>query len=419
MKRIHASTGNYLLYLFPVVILCYTFTLLWGWFPYTHSIITIIVGMVAGLVVSSKYFTTKPFAYLLLYILVLLVNVFLGDIHYKTPRVVFNVTIEILLPILITYGILTSNTQKILKVTVDCVLYMIIINAVCSFIIDMTMLGSIRSIHGTIRETGDNTIALTFYKLGLANYIMPHALPCIIPILIIGIKVIKDKFTKWFMIASLIACLLLVYLSGATTPVLTAMIAVALGLFTNRKTGAKQLITLGVLFVLMYVIVTSEDIMLPLLRNLDNLMNNQGYFHSKIIEFENLIVYGETSGDMEQREDLYMTTWNAIISNPIFGVDSEIGGHSFLLDRWGALGLIGVIPFLCFLFSQVKMFAKKISSAYFFYYYEGFFLTLLMLALKNVAGWESWLFLFTVLPLLTIYIERMGVNKKWYKNNYK
>lgn len=369
--------------------------------------------MVAGLVVSSKYFTTKPFAYLLLYILVLLVNVFSGDIHYKTPRVVFNVTIEILLPILITYGILTSNTQKILKVTVYCVLCMIIINAVCSFIIDMTMLGSIRSIHGTIRETGDNTIALTFYRLGLANYIMPHALPCIIPILIIGIKVIKDKFTKWFMIASLIACLLLVYLSGATTPVLTAMIAVALGLFTNGKTGATQLITLGVLFVLMYVIVSSEDIMLPLLRNLDNLMNNQGYFHSKIIEFENLIVYGETSGDMEEREDLYMTTWNAIISNPIFGVDSEIGGHSFLLDRWGSLGLIGVIPFLCFLFSQVKMFAKKISSAFFIYYYEGFFLTLLMLALKNVAGWESWLFVFTVLPLLTIYVERMGINKKW------
>lgn len=412
MKRTHVSTGNNLLYLFPVVILCYTFTLLWGWIPYTRSIITVFVGIVAAFAVSHSYFSNKTAGYLFVYALILILNVFSGDAFYNTFRDVFTPIIEMLLPALMVYGVLAKGNEKSLKIIVYTVLMMLIVNAFCSFLVDLVMPGSIRAIHGTIRATGDKTLAMTYYKMGLATYVMPHALPCIIPVLILGIKIIKDKFTKWLMVVSLVACLLLVYLSGSTTPVLTAMVAVVLGIFTSNKTGAKQLVTLGILFAIVYAIVSSKEIMLPLLRDLDDLLNNEGYFHKKILSFEELIAYGETSGDMEEREDLYMITWKAIISNSVIGVDYETGGHSTLLDCWGRLGIIGLIPFLLFIISQVKMSCQRISKNSRLYYYEGVFVAFIMLVLKNVAGWESWLFLFTVLPLLTIYVERMGIEKK-------
>lgn len=399
------TIGDNLAYLFPVVILCYTFTLLWGWIPLTHSIITIAVGMAAGLVVSYKYLSQKPVLYLLLYEVVLVLNMLSGDYRYHTWREVFNVTVEILIPVLMTFGIFASNDTKLLNVTVKAILWMLIINAIGSFVVDMTIPGSIRAINGTIRESGDNSIAMVYYRFGLANYVMPHALPCILPVLVMGIKTAGNRLHRVFMAVSLVACLLLIYLSGATTPVLTGAIALIFAFFTNSKTGTRRLVTLGIIATILVAIASSKEIMLPLLKGLDNMMNNEGYFHSKIMDFEDLIVYGDNTGDIEQRSDLYMTSWNAVVENPIIGVNTQVGGHSNLLDCWGYLGLVGLIPFLGFIFTQVKLSAKQLHKGSLLFYYEGVFMAILMLAIKSMSGWESWLFLFTVLPLLTRYVE--------------
>lgn len=399
------SVNTNLLYVFPIVILCYTFTLLWGWFPYSHSIIPILIGLSAGLLLGNKYFLLKPVKYLFFFVLVALLNVFAKDYNYSSVSGVFYKTIELLLPAIMTYIVLLSDNEKILNVTIELIVWMLIINAIGTFVVDVTMPGSIRIIQGQIRETGDSSIATAYYKMGVSNYILPHALPSMIPILIMGVKSVKKRSIWFLLIGVLIACVMLVFFSGATTPLLTTILAIIIAAATSDKGGTKRFVIMGIVSILFLIIVNNDNLMLSLLRGADDVLNNEGYFHGKILEFENLIIYGETSGDMEQRGDLYGISFNAILNHPILGVNYEIGGHSTLLDTWGYLGLVGFVPFIFFIFAQIRWTSKQILKSSRFYYYECVILAFIMLALKNTAGWESWLFLFTVVPLLIKYIE--------------
>jgi hypothetical protein len=99
------------------VILCYTFSLLWGWIPLTRSILTLMVGWMACLFVSYRYFTLKPTAYIFIYTVVVILNVLTGDHRYNSLRVVFDELTILVLPSLMFYGIINNN-KKILNLTV-------------------------------------------------------------------------------------------------------------------------------------------------------------------------------------------------------------------------------------------------------------------------------------------------------------
>ena len=404
------NKGVNLAYVFPIVILCYTFSLLWGWIPRTHSLITLLIGLAVGVVVSYRYFTRIPMFYFLLYVVVLALNVMANDHRYNSFASVFYEVIYLLLPSLMVFGLMNSDNDKCATITIKAILWMLIINAIGTFFVDTMFPGSIRAINAETRLTGNSSTAMYFYRFGLANYFLPHALPTIIPVLVMGIKYCDDRKKRWLLTVVLVACLLLVYFSGATTALLLAVVALLVAVFSSSKGGIRQIILIVVISLILIPVFSNDELMLSVLQQLDDIVNHEGYFHSKILDFQDLIMYGETTGDVEARENLYTITINAIIGSPLFGVNTVIGGHSNLLDQWGYLGIVGWLPWLLFIISQVRMSGRKLQSSSKIFYVEGVLMAFLMLAIKSMAGWESWLFLFTVLPLLTRYCENDSKN---------
>ena len=128
-------------YVFPIVILCYTFSLLWGWIPRTHSLITLLIGLAVGVVVSNRYFTRIPVFYFLLYVVVLALNVMAEDHKYNSFASVFYEVVFLLLPSLMVFGLMNSDNDKYATVTVKAVLWMLIINAIGTMFVDTVFPG--------------------------------------------------------------------------------------------------------------------------------------------------------------------------------------------------------------------------------------------------------------------------------------
>ena len=137
-------------------------------------------------------------------------------------------------------------------------------------------------------------------------------------------------------------------------------------------------------------------------------------------DFKDAIMHGESSGDIETRQNLYQATWNAILENPIIGVNREAGSHSLILDHWGYLGLVGLIPFLFFVIAQLRMMGHMIPQKARVCYYESVAITVVMMFVKNTDMWEMWLCLFTMLPVFAVYCtgpdDIKGPNRLQIKN---
>ncbi len=397
--------GINILYYFPVVIIIFTFTLLYAWIPPLKNMVLLYLGLVVGIIASRRYYQRPMMIAFLIYVIVLFLNLYTGDSWISSNNVFSKEITNLLLTGLMSYAIITSKDSKLIKFTVVSFILMLIVNAIGTAIVETIVPGSIRTLE-QMRHQGDEHTILLYFRFGMANYALPSALVSVIPMFVLGVKINKNsKQKRLLLIAGLVASLMLTYFSGSTTAFILGILGTIVGVFVTPKTGRRQLASLAVLGLVFAFILSNDQLMLSSLNTFDGWVGNEGYFHNKVSDFEELIMYGEATGSVEGRQDLYMETWNAIKQNPFLGVNSPTGGHSLLLDHWGCLGLVGFIPFLIFVFSQIKLSSILIPSTTKTYYFICVFITFLMMAIKNMNGWETWMCLFTILPALCVYIE--------------
>lgn len=393
-------------YIFPVVIICYTFSVLWGWFPRTHTIYVLFLGVLACFFLCQDYFRTKQFTYLLLLEAVLGLNMMMKDhLHASSMGFVYEMISMAITAMMGCYLLKTKN-KTLVTITTLILLVMLVVNAVGSLFVETIFPGSIRAVVTEFHDTGSLNLAMTFYKYGMASYEMTHAIPTIIPMVVYGIKVETNIKTKIFFFIILIACLLLCYLGGSSTALLLGLFALVISLFTKINQDKSQLVLFGLLAVVLMLVLSNDSLMLSLLDWADNMMGNEGHFHSKIVDFQIAISLSGSSESTAVRETLYMQSVNAILSNPLFGTNSDtMGHHSTILDHWACLGLIGLIPYLVFIYFQLKWTSRNIPMSSKAFFIEGAGIAILMLAVKSIDGWDSWLFLFTFMPIMARYIE--------------
>lgn len=405
-------------YIFPVVIICYTFSLLWGWFPITHTIYVLFLGVIACFSLCQDYYRTKQFTYLLLLEVMLGLNMLMNDhLHNSSTGFLYEM-ISIAITAMMGFYFLKTRNETLVTTTTLMLLLMLVVNAIGSLFVETIFPGSIRAVVTEFHNTGSQDLAMSFYKFGMASYEMTHAIPAIIPMVLYGIKVETSKKTKLFFIIILIACMLLCYLGGSTTALLLGIFAFVISLLTRTDQNKNQLILFVFWAMVLMLVLSNDSLMLSLLDWADNMMGNEGNFHSKIVDFQYSIESSTSSESTAGRGDLYMQSVNAILSNPLFGTNSDtMGHHSTILDHWACLGLIGLIPYLAFIYFQLKWTSRYIPQSSKMFFIEGAGVAFLMLAVKSIDGWESWLFLFTFMPIMAKYIEMNNNNLAKVKNN--
>lgn len=409
MSNTISKKNDIFAYLIPFVVLLYTFSLIWGWFPLSHTIYVLFLGELVCIVECNRYVKSKAFVALAILEIALGLKMFMNaPLHASTNGYIYEM-LSICITAMMGYFLLRSKDEMLVKGMVYMIMIIIIVNAIGSSVVETILPGSIRACVTEYHTTGSHELAMTFYKYGMASYELSHAIPTIIPILVFGIKVVQRFRFKILLISVLAACLILCFLGGSTTALILGVLGLVISMLTRPKKGKGQLVVFALFSIVFLLIMNNDALVVSLLERIDDLVGNEGPFHSKIIDFEDSILYGETSEGVGGRQALYTMSINAIISNPIFGTNSDIiGHHSTLLDHWACLGLIGFIPYVLFIYRQIMESGKFLSDNSRLFYIEGAIIAIVMLFVKSMDGWESWLFLFVVLPLLARYLESIS-----------
>lgn len=390
---------------YPILVLVLTWPLLGGYFPIlSRTWIWILVGCVISSLTSPTYYRQSSMKWLLLYVLVLLANFLMGDYTYGNfPLLALEIGVLVLSTFLSYYFFILKNYNTSRAVMIE-LLILISIISIFTFVLDRQYPGVLRNSIQILFSERDSSIMNSYYRLGMSNYYLPHALPIIIPPLIMGVKNKGLKvWVRFLLLVVLVLSLVLIYVSNAATAVILTMMVLLMALITYSGLDQNNATWFAIIVLVFLPFFFFKDLMAQTLGFLSSLFP-EGNVNDRIIDLEQSLISNEAQGDMEGRMSLYTSSVNDFVTSILLGSNNKPGGHSALLDKLAALGLIGIIPYIIFIWLQFKQMSKIIPRKNRLFYYEGFLAGIMMLTFKNMDSWEMWLMMFVMLPMLTLYL---------------
>lgn len=400
-----------------LIIICLTFTVLPGWIPLLRKRwVLLALAFVITIIISSRYYSLKYMSAWYFYIFAVLLNSLFADAYFVN---IIGTSFELfkwIIPPAFFYYATQVGDLKYSKAVLLSIAFIVVFEGISTLSLDLINPGIIRNVAVQFVLEDNHSVFYPYYRIGMASYSFAHAVSIMIPPLVYVVKDDTNKkvfrFASFFLVAM---CLVLNYLSGSTTALILGITALLLSLFSKKGGVASNARVIIIVLILIVPFIFSDALTFELLNALDNLLGGT-HFHSKVLDFMDMASYGEASGDIKARENLYVQSLDLWLRNPLFGSNEMPGRHSAFLDRLASLGLFGVIPLIMFIYEQIKYTSKTFSSNAKVFYYEGLLIGLLLLLLKDTDDWETFLMLFLILPLI-IWANDCSVFKKKVETN--
>lgn len=394
---------------FSLIIVIVTWALIEGWFPFAQrKWLFMAAGMGYAVFLGNKFYGSLRFIWLVVYIAIVLLNMVSGDRYFHDVGTVGYEFFVLGFPAVVTAYFQSVQNRKSMGFLLFSFLFVVTFTAVASFLIDTFLLpNAIRMMTRYSITLKDMSVVYNYYRMGLSTYAFPHALPVLIPPVIMGIRN-KDLSKKirllcWIALGGLIV---LIYLSGIMTALLLSVVGLAMALMTKVGDMSRNIRRFVIIGILTLPFLT-PSFMGSVLHEAKMAVGEESYYYNKLESFENSVTGEgeEEDGDWDERKDLYSKSLGGLFENFVAGTNNRVGGHSAFLDRFALLGLIGFIPFLVFFILQLRSARMLIPQKYLIYYYEGAALGLMMLALKSSFRPETLIVLFTILPVTVYYLS--------------
>lgn len=403
-KLLQKWTYGAIIYLLLIVIL--TFTPVQGFFPLCRQTwIFLTIGVVASIFLTPSYYKTRALFFLIIYFFVIVLNSLVGDVYFHNIiRDVMEIYLLLLPSVMFYYAVTRPEGLYFCKWAVIAILTIIIIETFASYNLVTDTPAIIRELHHESLETGQkNDYLYPFFCLGLSNYSLPHAVPMLIPplVMLIRRKEIKISYKVFFLI-SLISTIVLIWLSGSMTALMIGFFIFVISFLSVEGKQIFRQRKIIVITLLMIPVVFSDEIKIYILDFLENLFDSNKYFYDKILEFKASVISGQTTGDMEKREDLYSLSFSNLLNNLLIGTNTDVGNHSTILDRLAVLGFLGFLPLFYFCYYQFKMMMRHIPFKERIFLYESILAGIMMLLSKDMDDWESFLILFAIAPMIML-----------------
>ena len=361
------------------------------------------MGCIICLVFYNKFLSNRWILWLAVYAAIVFVNYLLGNTFLGSlPETIMEVA---LLFFIYAFSIIVINKEisSVNKWFVFSQLLVLLITSLLSIYVDRYSPGIIRETVSLV-NMGNTAEAAPYYRLGVCEYGFPHAVPIIIPgiMVLIKNKTIKPFFRILFF-GVLVIGLFLVFISGVTTSLILSLFGFLASIVIDENRSTKNVRNLIILTVFLSPLL-NDNVMLRVLQTSERFIPEENKILGKIINMEESIKSESGNKSLQSREVRYQMSLEAFAKNPLLGVndDSLIGGHSAFLDRLAAFGLLGIIPYLLFIFYFVKRLFKRIperSRLFFFIGMAGF---IIMMTAKNMSNIYVWLYSFCFLPGLLV-----------------
>lgn len=388
---------------FPILILILTWPLLGGYVPvFARVWIWTLIGSVAAVFLCPSYYLQSGIKWIALYALILLINFFVGDAYYSSfPLICLEVGVLLFSSSVAYYLFFKSNNRTDTFVMNELLLVISVI-AILTLFLNSVEPGIVRSTVENAYKGGDYEYMYRYYRAGMTNYALPHALPIIIPPLVMGINNKNHKVGyRILLLAFLVLVLLLIYVSAAATPVFLSFFMLILSIWTHAGSIRSNSTWLLVLSLLFLPFIFINDLAVMTIDFFAGLTSGEGTVYDRLIEIRQSVM-GDAEGDLAGRLTLYESSFGEFVGSILLGSKGEVGGHSALLDRLASLGIVGFIPLVVFVWVQLKKMYLILPKNVKVFYIEGVLAGIIMLFTKNMSNWEMWLMLFIMLPLLTL-----------------
>ncbi len=392
-------------YLYAALVVMLTWPLFAAWIPvFVKSWYWYPVGVIFGFLFISEYFKTRQFVYILWYIVVVYLNCFMGDKYIYDP---IAATTRFLGLIFITSAplfFIQPNKERVRYFFYIFFLILLIAVSIASYYWNTQFPNVIRD---DITITGSDEVYefAYLYRFGLTRYQFAHAVPIIIPPLVMAYKIRKRIIEKVFFAFVVFLCLVHTYVSNSTTAFMMAVIAVLLSFMVSPNMTKKQTWRIVMLGVVLFPLL-SENVFSSILGFIDWATGSEGAIHDHIADMQQSIVSKSTYGTVGARQDRYAVSWQMFFQNPFIGTNDETGNHSVFIDHLGSYGIIGFFPLFAFLWVEFKAIMKRLGANNRVYYYISGFCAFSLMALKNAHIWDINCFLFVAAPIFFLEINR-------------
>ena len=347
--------------------------------------------------------------YLYFYTFIVLINYILGD-HYFSSFSQIVCEITTLFVSIGFFDLVKKCDESTIRLLLLTFIGTLIVTAVGTYTAEQIMPGVLRTVQGEILNGQQSTTLMLFNRMGMTNYAFPHVLPILLPICILCVKDRSlPRLIRFVSLVAFFTSLVIIYYSGATTPLLLAIVAIITSLFAKVGNVKSNIIRMFALLVVALFLFFTKEYIAQFFQYMSDIISLSGGSHASVERLDELRTYlltGDTGEDLEGRVDHYNSTTSIFSTNIILGVnDDSYGGHAALLDRLAVLGLVGFVPFVIFLGLQVRLFYSSLLSSYRMTYVICIITAILTVTTKNMFSREFCIITLLIVPLCLQYLQ--------------
>lgn len=376
--------------------------LIGSWLPIAGRIIILSFPLVfLSILFNQQAFTCKEIIPVYIFILVM----YCGNSKNEYVNHFWQLTTATLLSMsIISYYVRKSNNQKVLQWIVYLTICFISITSAASIIIDHMNPGIIRRIGSSSSEEFQSALAYTYSRMGLSDYLLPHAIPMLIaPLCMYARYPERTGINKYIIYLCILLIVYFEWIAQSTTALLFVIFSI-IACYSITSDDAKTNKTRLFILLVALIILSNDFVMLSLIDNIKSIAPES--YHLKLNDLQASILGENNSSHFYGRMDLYSISLDTFFRNPIWGYsgnDLPIGGHSAMIDYLAVYGLIGFIPWICIIIFQIKSVWYQIDNKYRLFYAISCICFLGMLILKNMSVPIVWTTFLVFVPVFMIY----------------
>lgn len=381
--------------------------------PFTGIVqVAIFVGVI--LLLYPSLLITRRVVVMLIYGLMTLIYFFMGNKFYPIINAVIVPFLFMISGLLISEY--TFKYDKSFKYTKLVLITVLVCNVIMSVITIPQFSVNPNIVYGTTVNRGMSESDRQMFSF-VISYQTVHGIAIIMAPIAFFCKKLFYRNKKYCFLLSVASLLLLyvTYKSNSTTAMLLSLLMTGVGLLIKLKKLDRRSIVHFVLLGSLGFILIQPGVVIPLLKTIQSTMDTNSGNYKKLDEVQTKILFGESSGDLQLREERYNSSTTLFLESPLTGTASpeKIGMHSFILDRLALFGLIFIIPLLLVFLYHYKSAYRQLNHTRVIYAFSVAGM-LVMLYMKNDFEQGTWLYGFAYLPLLCRYID-FQIDKKYLK----
>lgn len=406
----YTNKGNityFLSYILILVIFCFSYYPTRSWPLLGSGTTPYFLGIVFSIICIPAFFKTKNAWLIMAYIAVVFLNFMWGNQTVPTIGAVLTESIALFLPASVLYLVQSRRDIRYNSILLYSFLFVVTLTTIQSYLLDQLYPGIIRA---TVNMEDEGEV-VNLFGMGLSSYQLPHALPVLVPSCIMIIKKPEMKFQRVVGVIFLASIVLLVSLSQSFGAFIVMLFALLASFFIGEQSVKKNIRVIIVLTII-FLIFMGDTVQIAIIDFIRGFFEPGSKIDEKLMDLAMGIVNENISEVSGNRGNLFQATIDAIIRNPLFGVnDKSYGNHNALFDRWACFGLVGFIPLVLFIYYYVKETLRIIPLNLQTYYIIGAISSLIMMITKNMFGWFQWLCFVLILPLTFFVWKEKQCNK--------